>query len=131
MRKFLGIETLIITPEPKKDLTYLLANRHYFSSINPGDFDEYLLTTTESERKEYEAQASIIFNNSVFKREIKHLFALQSLFISNECENWEQSLLGRGTTNGIGLVEDRLQLLNARHLQNIAKPEADVDNSPL
>lgn len=133
LREYLGIETptIIQKEEPKKNLAFFLANRHYLGSINTTDGDEYLETCTESERREYETQASLIFNNSVFKREVKRLLALQANFIASESEDWEQTLMGRGTINGIGLFEDRFALLNSRHLENIKRPEENVDNSPL
>lgn len=118
---------LVPQKEDIKDAPYFLVNRHYLSSIKPDDLDEYLIKLNESERREYEAEASTIFNNPVFKREIKYLLGQQVLFISNESGNWEQVLLGRGTINGIGLIEDRFNLLNSRHLENIGPSKEAVD----
>lgn len=101
-------------------------NRHYMASIEVDDFDEYLATLTEQEKKDYEAEASVIFKNKVFQRELKHLEALQARYVAAECENWERNLVGRGTMNGIGLVLDRFQLLNSRHLAN-TKPQDNSD----
>jgi len=110
----------------KKDEAYFLANRYYLQSINPEDIDEYLNGLSEQDRKEYEAEASIIFNSRVFKREIKYLLAQQALYVASQVKDWEKSLVGRGTINGIGLVEDRFRILNSRHQENI-KPKESFD----
>jgi len=99
------------------------ANRHYIASIGVEDFDEYLTTLSEQEKKDYEAEASVIFKNKVFQRELKHLESLQARYVAAECENWERNLVGRGTMNGIGLILDRFETLNARHLENTKPPE--------
>ena len=117
--------------EEPKDAPYFLVNRHYLLSVKPEDADEYLEISNESERREYEAEASTVFNNKVFKRELKHLFALQALFVANEATNWEQSLIGRGNVNGIGLVLDRFEELNSRHLENVRRPEPALDKHGL
>lgn len=109
----------------------LQVNQHYLASIKPSDLDEYLETLTEQEKKEYEVNASLVYSNPVFLKEMKHLLASQTLFIANQSANWEQNLIGRGTINGIGLVEDRFKLLNARHFENIKRPEQSGDNFPL
>ena len=101
IKKWLGIQE---NEQPKQDTLYFLVNRHYLSSISPTDADEYLDNLTESEKREYEANAALVLNNPTFQKEIKHLFALQSFFIANQSQNWEQTILGRGTVNGIGLI---------------------------
>lgn len=117
LRKWLGIEDK--TEEKPQEASYFLVNRHYLQSINIEDLDEYLTSMSESERKEYEAEASLIFTNKAFQREIKHLLGEQALFIANQSGNWEQVILGRGTVNGVGLIDDRFKLLYSRHLDNI------------
>ena|SRR3990167_5661073 len=127
IKKWLGIEDRF---EPAKDAPYFLINRYYLSSIKPEDADEYLSDLTEQEKKEYESEASTVYNNPVFKKEIKHLLGLQSLYVSSQVENWERSLVGRGTINGIGLVLDRFETLHSRHLENVKLPE-DVNRFDL
>ena len=135
MRKWLEVpdksqENLL--PEPPKDLTaVILANRHYLMSVKPADADEYLEGLTEGDRRAYEAEASTVFNSKVFQREIKYLLGHQALFVANQASNWEQSLIGRGNVNGIGLILDRFQDLSSRHLENIRRPEAAVDKHGL
>lgn len=118
--------------EPAKvEPAYLLANRHYFLSIKPEDVDEYLEISNESDRRAYEAEASTVFNSKVFKKELKHLLAVQALFVANEAKNWDQNLIGRGNVNGIGLVLDRFEELNSRHLDNVKRPEPPIDKHGL
>lgn len=135
MRKWLEVPDKpqeILPPKPPTDLTaVILANRHYFMSVKPEDSDEYYEGLNENEKKTYEAEASTVFNSKVFQREIKYLLGHQALFVANQASNWEQSLIGRGNVNGIGLIHDRFQDLNSRHLENIRRPEAAVDKHGL
>lgn len=117
--------------EPQKDAPYFLVNRHYLLSVKPEDSDEYVEGLNESEKRAYEAEASTVFNSKVFQREIKYLLGHQALFVATQATNWEQSLIGRGNVNGIGLILDRFQDLNSRHLENIRRPEAAVDKHGL
>lgn len=123
VKQWLGIKDKV---QEVKDAPYFLVNRHYLSSVKPGDADEYLTKLTNAERRQYEVDASLVYNNLVFQKEVKHLLALQVQFVANESSNWEQVLIGRGTVNGIGLIEDRFQLLNSRHFENIKRPEEDI-----
>ena len=52
---------------------------------------------------------------------------LQHDFWYTQGENWEQTLFGRGTTNGIQLILDRFELLRNKVLEkNKKKEEPDL-----
>jgi hypothetical protein len=105
----------------KNDIGYFLANRYYLSSVGPEHLDNVFNSMTERAKKDYVARASEIWANPIFREEIKRMEGSQSLFVSSECQNWEQSLVGRGTINGVGLVEDRFRRLHGMHLDNITQ----------
>lgn len=100
----------------KFDLAYFLANRHYLAQVQPEDLDDKLSKMSQSELQEHLARASEIWINPVFKEELRHMLGSQALFVAAECRDWQQSLIGRGTINGIGVVEERFKRLYGMHM---------------
>lgn len=103
----------------KHDVAYFLANRHYLESIDLKDLDRIFDGMKEQEKKDYIARASEIWANPVFLQELRRIIGSQSVFVSSQCFNWEQVLVGRGTINGVGLVEDCFRRLHSMHLDNL------------
>ena len=108
----------------------LIKNQKVLAEMKASELDEYLEELTEAEKKDYEAEASMIANSKVFQREIKYLFGGQALYIATQSANWDQTLVGRGTINGIALVEERFKLLDSRHKESI-KPTEEFDKHGL
>jgi hypothetical protein len=107
----------------------LQENRRLIQLINPFqsiEFDEM----TETEKKEYVAEASRVFNSTAFQSVIKHLTKKQIEFIGMESQSWEQTLLGRGNINGIGLVLERLKFLDGIHKDYIREQQEKEGKIP-
>lgn len=98
--------------------------------LNVLDLDEYLEKLTEQEKKDYEAEASMIYNNKVFRKELKYLFGQQALYVATQSDNWDRTLVGRGSVNGIALVEERFKTLDSRYKDRI-KPVEEFDKHGL
>lgn len=108
--------------QEKFNTAYFLVNRHYLSSVTLKDLDEqedFFRSMQESEKKAYVANASLIYSNPVFLQEVRRIFGAQALFVAAQSQNWDQSLVGRGTINGVGLVEDQFRKLHSIHLENV------------
>lgn len=98
--------------------------------LNVLDLDEYLKKLTEQEKKDYEAEASMIYNNKVFQKELKYLFGQQALYVATQSGNWDQTLVGRGSVNGIALVDERFKTLDSRYRDRV-KPTEEFDKHGL
>ncbi len=117
-----------VEPLAKEEVKpYFLANRHYIHTINPNDFNETFEGMSDAEQRDYVAQASLVWANDVFQKEIKRMVAAQAIFVAANCESWEKSLIGRGGINGIGLVEERFKDLHSMHLESIQRVDEEDD----
>jgi len=75
-----------------------------------------------SEHKEY---CSIIY--SVFPRlekDIKKFMREQLMYSSNQAENWEQVIFGRGTFNGMALLLEYWKQINNKHISDTKEKES-------
>lgn len=121
--------TLTKEAEDKKyNIAYFQMNRHYLFSLAPKDFDNVFDGMDGSQRRAYLANASLVWANPTFINEVKHMIAMQSVYVSSKCQNWDQNLVGRGTINGAGLFEERFKLLHSMHLENIKSPNVVEGN---
>jgi len=89
-------------------------NRRAIQLIDPFNVEEFE-DMSESEKREYVAEVSRIYNSRMFQDAIKWLTKQQIEFIGKEAQTWEQVLIGRGNINGIGLVLERLRYLDGVH----------------
>ena len=93
--------------------------RHQLGSVDLVD-----ITTddmTEAERKEYCSSISGIYPR--LEKDIKKFLHAELMFISNNAENWDQVVFGRGTFNGMDLLRTHWKKASDEHIQNIQPPE--------
>lgn len=89
-------------------------NRHQVGSIGLCDLmNEEAMD--EPTRKEYLRNAEEVWRNPVFKKEITMLIRKQENFIACWAEDEKQVLVGRGTINGVSLIEERLRELHSEY----------------
>ena len=109
--------------QPKKESELLTVARHTLGSIDISDITDPD-NLPEADYKEYVATAFGI--HSMIQKELKWIMKLQHDFWFTQSDGWDQTLFGRGTTNGIQLIVDRFELLKNKHLENtkpIEEPE--------
>lgn len=87
-------------------------NNHYLKKINWTNVNHPMDDMLQADKMEYLRQAGEVYRNPVFRQELEWLFREQIIFVSTKAQNRDQSLIGRGTINGIGLVDDRFKKLN-------------------
>ena len=97
--------------------------RHLLGSIDLSDVDEEM---NESERKEYVAAISAVFPR--LEKDIKKFLYQQLMYSSNQAENWEQVIFGRGTFNGLSLLLEYWKTINQEQLEkSIPKQQFDAN----
>ncbi len=94
--------------------------RHLLGSIDLSDIEEKKMT--ETERREYCAKVAGMF--SLLEEGVKILTRAQEEWMARQSNGPEQFEIGRGTNNGILLVEEHFQKFRDEHIQNI-KEERD------
>jgi hypothetical protein len=105
-----------------KKKTVVEFNRHQIGSISLTDID-YIDSLSVSDRRNYLQQAENIWTNPVFQNEIKTIIQKQLEFIGMESKDYNQILIGRGTINGVSLLQERLETLHSEYIQGIKPPE--------
>lgn len=80
----------------------------------------------ESERKGHEAEISKIFETKAFNRELESMADQQVYYLAGEARNELELAFGRGTINGIRLIQEHFGELDARHKER-SKPEESFD----
>lgn len=109
--------------EPVDTLTLL---KHQLGSVDLKDLPEAEMS--ETERKAYCSSISGIYPR--LEKDMDKLLHSQLMFISNNAENWEQVIFGRGTFNGIFLLRDMWKKAHEEHINNM-KPEEEFDKNKL
>jgi hypothetical protein len=114
-------------PIKKQDLTLSLM-RHLLGSIDLSDIkvEEEM---TEIERDGYCAQIFAVF--PLIEKDIKKMLYQQLMFISNNSENWEQVIFGRGTFNGLDLLLEKWEKATSEYENKHKGKEGFDKNSPL
>jgi len=107
----------------EKKITELM--RHQIGSINLSDLID-ISTLTLSERKKYLQDAETLWNNPVFKNEIKFIIQKQIEFIGMEARDILEVSVGRGTVNGATLLSERIQALHIEYIED-TKPKEKFD----
>ena len=88
---------------------------------------QYVKKMSPTARKNHVADASIIFENFVFKKEHDALIDTQVYFMAEESAQDDVSLsFGRGTINGIRLMYERFESMAMEHKSNI-EPKKEPD----
>lgn len=98
----------------------LMIARHTLGSIDLKDISD----PDEMDEASYnEHLARVVQLYEVFEKEARWIMKLQHDFWFTNSNSWEQTMFGRGTSNGIQLILDRFQLLKDKHLQKTTKVE--------
>lgn len=113
----------------KLDTSDLRLLRHHLGSIDLSDLEEKEMS--EGERKEYCAAISAVWPR--LEKDIKKFLYRQLLFISNEAETWERVIFGRGTYNGIALLEEHWRQADAEHRGEVKEksPKKFDEHAPI
>src|SRR3989304_1853024 len=93
--------------------------RHILGSIDLKDVEEEM---TESDRKDYCAAISAVFPR--LEKDIKRFLHAQLMYASNQAENWEQVIFGRGTFNGMALLLEYWKQINNKHISDTKEKES-------
>ena len=101
--------------------------RHELGSIDLSDIQDEDMN--ESERKEYIAAISAVFPR--IEKDIKKFLHTQLMFSSNNAENWEQVIFGRGAFNGMDLLLNHWKKANNEFLSGLQKDEEMDENNPM
>jgi len=106
-------------PETNLDLM-----RHLLGSIDLSDIEDEEMD--EVERGEYIASISAVYPR--LEKDIKKFLHAQLMFSSNNAENWDQVIFGRGAFNGMDLL---LKHWEKAHFEHSAKAvdKEDIDKS--
>lgn len=108
--------------EKLNDLTTELLRRK-IGSINIDDVEKPEMT--EEERKQY---VSIIHTAFPYiLADIKRFQTSQLLFSSIQALSWEQSLVGRGSFNGMDLLKEYWQNISLEHKGDKVEEDKDFD----
>lgn len=83
---------------------------------------------SDSEKRQYLAQAEAIYSNPVFQNELAILMQGQLELAIQLAQNYEQDLIARGSINGIGVVEERFNELHLKHKSIIPDPQEEEDS---
>ncbi len=94
--------------------------RHKMGSIDLSDMREDQ-TMTESERQSYCASISAVFPR--LERDIKRFMYKQLEWNVTQAENWQQTVFGRGTFNGLDLLLEQWRQAHNEH-QELLKPKS-------
>jgi hypothetical protein len=93
--------------------------RHALGSISTEDI-VYMEKLDQEELLNHEAEMATIVHNNAFKREIAAMKYTQIMWMAKEADGDRQHLFGKGTLNGISLVEEGFRTLASRHSGRIA-----------
>lgn len=117
----------------KKDDQSIKLMRHLLGSIDLSDIQEEEKELSEADRKAYCSAIFAVFPR--IKKDIKKLLYEQLMFISNNAENWEQVIFGRGTFNGMDILLEKWQSATTEHEANVKeglKENKNIDkNNPI
>ena len=93
--------------------------RHQLGSVDLSDIKQGDMS--ESERKAYCSHISGVYD--LIEKDIKKFLHEQLMFMSNNAENWDQVVFGRGTFNGMDLLRNHWKKAREEHIINIKPPE--------
>jgi len=79
----------------------------------------------ESERLELYKLAKLIKTNKLFPLLVKHLINANGNYTVKEAQTMEQLVFGRGTINGLQLIQQEIDRLNLSYEDSIKKEEFD------
>ncbi len=98
----------------KQEKLTLELMRHLLGSVDLSDiFSEDEKEESEAERRAYCAAIFAIWPR--LEKDLKKMMYEQLIFSSNESEDWFQTILGRGTFNGLSLAFERWKVASAEH----------------
>ena len=95
------------------DKDSLILQRHLLGSIDLSDIKDEEMT--EAERRDYCAAISAVFPR--IEKDIKKLLYAQLMYSSNQAEDWEKVIFGRGTFNGLAILLESWRQANSEHLK--------------
>ncbi len=113
--------------EQKQELSSSLM-RHLLGSISFEDVEEDK-EMTEGERKEYCASISAVFPR--IEKDIKKFLYAQLMFSSNQADDWERVIFGRGTFNGLDILLEHWRKAHVEHSEKIKPKEKFDESNPL
>ena len=108
----------------------LVNQRHLLGSIDLIDVAKEAVVgkykeESEAERKEYCAAISGAWPK--IEKDLKELMVAQLMYSSNEAEDFEKVVFGRGTFNGLSLIYEKLKQANAEHMER-SKPKEELNH---
>lgn len=119
------LDILLAQRAPDLRDSLVALNRHQLGSIDLQDFK----TRTEEEQEAYDAQVAAAF--PVLERDISEMIQAQLEFIGQEALSWEQTLVDRGTINGLSLLLERWTAAKNRHVVKNRQPDPFNEHNPL
>jgi hypothetical protein len=100
--------------------------RNILGSIDLSDV-EAEKEMSKTERESYCAQIFAVF--PILEKDIKQMLFQQLMFSSNNAENWEQVVFGRGTFNGMDLLLEKWKKASLEYEEkNKNKEEINIHN---
>lgn len=103
-----------------KEESLLTVARHTLGSIDLVDLEDPT-PKGEDDFIAYTAQAAQFYD--FFEKEAMRAIKMQHDWWFTNAENWDQTMFGRGTSNGIQLILDRIKELKDLHIQKLKKEE--------
>lgn len=100
----------------KKEKLTLKTMRHLLGSIDLSDIEDEEKEESEAERRAYCAAIFAVWPR--LEKDLKKMMHTQLMFSSNQSEDWFQTILGRGTFNGLSLPFEKWRMAQAEHIAN-------------
>jgi len=101
--------------------------QHQLGSISLDDIEEEDMS--DAERKEYCSTISAVFPR--LEKDIKRFLYSQLMFMSNNAQNWDQVIFGRGTFNGMDILLNHWRQAHTEHqdqIREVNSPKFDKSN---
>ena len=118
---------MIMEKKIVKDKTIELL-RHLLGSIDLSDIEQEK-DQTPAERQAYCSAISAVWPR--LEEDIKKFLYMQLIFSSNNAETWDHVLFGRGTFNGIALLEDHWRKAHNEHMERNRGKESFDEHNPI
>lgn len=112
------VDDLLHRVEKQAEPPLLTVARHTLGSIDLKDVSDPD-GIDEKDYTEYTAKAGQFYD--FFEKEAKWMMKLQHDYWFTQSNNWEQTMFGRGTTNGIQLLLDRFTKLKHEYTARTTK----------
>lgn len=119
--KFHKCESVVTTEKISVEIPCHKYWPEHFVAVKRNDLED-IRNMDESEKKAHVADIAEIYNKKAFGKELESLVSQQVYFIAERALGQNQLDFGRGTINGIRLVQERFGDLHAEHAER-SKPD--------